>query len=145
MPEVSSSVGRSHSGTFNNGGQPPWLPAVTVLVTNLVTKAGPIQGFWCAACRHGLAQSKDTLAPAKTRNCYLTNFLYFTRCGWSASGPFRRFRSSMYAPKFPSYHPHWVLVAEPESQRAVQVLARRKRLRFVGADSSGVLLYAVLP
>ena len=25
-----------------------------------------------------------------------TNFLYCTRCGWSASGPFRRFRSSMY-------------------------------------------------
>jgi len=27
-----------------------------------------------------------------------TSFLYFTRCGWSASGPFRRFKSSMYAP-----------------------------------------------
>ncbi len=27
-----------------------------------------------------------------------TNFLYLIRCGWSASGPFRFFRSSMYAP-----------------------------------------------
>ena len=28
----------------------------------------------------------------------LTSALYLTRCGWSASGPFRRFRSSMYDP-----------------------------------------------
>ena len=29
---------------------------------------------------------------------FLTNGLYLIRCGWSASAPFRFFKSSMYAP-----------------------------------------------
>lgn len=45
------------------------LPAVVVLVTNLVTKPGPIQGFWYAAYWLALAQSNTELAPAKSRNC----------------------------------------------------------------------------
>jgi hypothetical protein len=32
-----------------------------------------------------------------TRDYTRTSFLYAIRCGWSASGPFRRLRSSMYA------------------------------------------------
>lgn len=43
-----------------------------------------------------------------------------------------------------SYHPRWLLVAEPESLRAAQVLVRHGRLRLVGADPSGVLLYDVI-
>ena len=43
-----------------------------------------------------------------------------------------------------SYHPRWLLVAEPESLRAAQLLVRQGRLRLVGADPSGVLLYDVI-
>jgi hypothetical protein len=34
-------------------------------------------------------------APQQSSNYARTSFLYATRCGWSASGPFRRVRSSM--------------------------------------------------
>jgi hypothetical protein len=44
-----------------------------------------------------------------------------------------------------SYHPRWVLVAERESLRAAQVLARRGQLRFAGAESLGVVVYGVVP
>lgn len=44
-----------------------------------------------------------------------------------------------------SYHPRWVIVTERESLRAAQVLSRRGRLRLVGADTSGVLVYDVVP
>jgi len=40
-------------------------------------------------------RAADTLAVRSTRYAR-TSFLYATRCGWSASGPFRRFRFSMY-------------------------------------------------
>jgi hypothetical protein len=43
-----------------------------------------------------------------------------------------------------AYHPRWVIVAERESLRAAQVLARAGRLRLVGADTSGVILYDVV-
>jgi len=44
-----------------------------------------------------------------------------------------------------AYHPRWVVVAEIESRRAAQWLARRGRLRLSGAYASGVLVYDVLP
>lgn len=43
-----------------------------------------------------------------------------------------------------AYHPRWVLVTERESLRASQLLQRRGRLRLVGADPSGVLVYDVV-
>lgn len=43
-----------------------------------------------------------------------------------------------------AYHPRWVLVSVHESLRAAKVLAHRGHLRFAGADSLGVLVYAVV-
>ena len=41
---------------------------------------------------------RTTIPPQKAEAYERTNFLYLIRVGMSASGPFRRFKSSMYAP-----------------------------------------------
>ncbi|MBI2406870.1 MAG: hypothetical protein HYV19_01025 [Gemmatimonadetes bacterium] len=43
-----------------------------------------------------------------------------------------------------AYHPRWLLVAERESLRAAQALARSGRLKLVAADTAGVLVYDVV-
>lgn len=43
-----------------------------------------------------------------------------------------------------AYHPRWALVAEVESLRAARELVRRGRLKLVGADPAGVILYEVV-
>ncbi len=43
-----------------------------------------------------------------------------------------------------AYHPRWVLVGQRESLRAALQLARRGRLKLMGADPSGVLVYDVV-
>ena len=60
------------------------LPAIV----EAVTRAGHRVVARCPARR--------TDGGRRPRGYARTSFLYCTRCGWSASGPFRRFRSSMY-------------------------------------------------
>jgi hypothetical protein len=43
-----------------------------------------------------------------------------------------------------AYHPRWVIVAERESLRAAQQMARNGRLRLLAADTAGVLVYDVV-
>ncbi len=43
-----------------------------------------------------------------------------------------------------AYHPRWVIVAEQESLRAAHQLALSGRLKLLGADTSGVIVYDVV-
>ncbi len=68
----------------------------------LVQRSG--RGPRPAAVKVGGGNSKQGRRPRRAGDWPypLTNFRYVTRCGGSASGPFRFFKSSIYEPKFSS-------------------------------------------
>ena len=73
-------------------------------VSGRMAWALPFSRFWLLElmrCESFISFRTDGLALSGSL-CYHTSFLYVTRCGVSASAPFRRRRSASYSLKFPS-------------------------------------------